>query len=160
MHYLCPAQSRDKTLVIVRMGLYLSSSGLNLKRVGEHTGYPIRKVRQIMIAEVKRATTTISAAVRPLPGKVSAQYVTCGKSDCRCRNGQRHGPYYYRVWRDGDSIRKEYIKSKDVDHIRACCKAHEDMLRLVVQLRSERRRLTGNIRKAVTATKRLIRDPW
>lgn len=26
-----------------------------------------------------------------------AQYLTCGKSNCRCRRGQKHGPFHYLV---------------------------------------------------------------
>lgn len=31
-----------------------------------------------------------------LRGKnMHVKFVTCGKQDCKCKNGYRHGPYYY-----------------------------------------------------------------
>jgi hypothetical protein len=35
-----------------------------------------------------------------LPGTVIRQYAKCGRPDCRCAQGELHGPYFYRVWRD------------------------------------------------------------
>jgi len=101
-----------------------------------------------------------SQALRPMAGAVSAQYVTCGKAECRCRTGAKHGPYYYRVWRQGSSIKKEYIRSEDVERVRACCQAHQEILHLITEIRAERRRLSGNIRKSVTRCKRMLHDPW
>lgn len=43
------------------------------------------------------------------------EYVRCGKPACRCRAGERHGPYTYKYWRDPDSgrLRKAYVGKKD-----------------------------------------------
>jgi hypothetical protein len=33
--------------------------------------------------------------LQPLPGSLRRRHIRCGKRNCRCRNGQLHGPYHY-----------------------------------------------------------------
>lgn len=57
-----------------------------------------------------------------LKGSLHAEYVRCGKANCRCASGReddRHGPYWYRYWRDEDgTLRKAYVSRKDLDRVR------------------------------------------
>ncbi|WP_409025363.1 DUF6788 family protein [Halalkalicoccus salilacus] len=48
-------------------------------------------------------------------GSVYLEYRTCGDETCSCMNGgQQHGPYKYRVYRDGTTVRREYLgKAKE-----------------------------------------------
>jgi hypothetical protein len=57
----------------------------------------------------------------PLPGVVRPQWVRCGRPNCRCARGDLHGPYFYRFWREGGRLRKEYVKQSEVEQVRACC---------------------------------------
>ena len=75
----------------------------------------------------------------PLKGEVCEQYTRCGKKICRCREGHPHGPYYYRVWREGNRVKKAYVKPADLDLVRSCC----DMYRAYDQaLRGHRQNLS------------------
>lgn len=49
------------------------------------------------------------------PGKTYQwRTVTCGKPNCKCQQGERHGPYLYAYWRENGSVRSEYLgKSPD-----------------------------------------------
>lgn len=41
---------------------------------------------------------------------VYLEYRTCGDESCSCmRGGERHGPYKYRAYRDGETVRREYL---------------------------------------------------
>jgi len=55
----------------------------------------------------------------PLPntlqGAVCAQY--------RRRGGRELGPYYFRFWREGGRLRKQYVRPDQVEHVRALCEA-------------------------------------
>ena len=45
---------------------------------------------------------------------VYLEYRTCGDETCSCmRDGQKHGPYKYRAYRDGDTVRREYLGKAD-----------------------------------------------
>jgi hypothetical protein len=46
-------------------------------------------------------------------GAVCAQYVRCGKPNCRCASGGLHGPYYYRFTREGGRLRKRYVRKAE-----------------------------------------------
>lgn len=51
------------------------------------------------------------------PGAVYLEYRTCGDQSCSCMSGgEKHGPYKYRAYRDGDTVRREYLgKATDTD---------------------------------------------
>lgn len=59
-----------------------------------------------------------------MPGAVCAQYVKCGKPNCRCKRGIKHGVYWYRFWREDGHLRKQYVKAQDVERIRRACAAY------------------------------------
>ncbi len=43
-------------------------------------------------------------------GTVYLEYRTCGDETCSCmKGGEKHGPYKYRAYRDGDTVRREYL---------------------------------------------------
>lgn len=91
----------------------------------------------------------------PLKGEVCAQYIRCGKSNCRCQQGQPHGPYYYRIWRDGSQVKKIYVKPAELERVRQACAAYK---RLAEQLRGQRRarvRITRQIKQAWRTTQAL-----
>ena len=48
-------------------------------------------------------------------GTICAQYVRCGRKNCRCARGALHGPYYYRFTREGGQLRKQYIRKAEVE---------------------------------------------
>ena len=43
--------------------------------------------------------------------KMSLQFnfKQCGKPDCRCQSGERHGPYWMGSWKEGTRVRHKYF---------------------------------------------------
>jgi hypothetical protein len=76
-------------------------------------------------------TETESPELLPktLPGVVCPQWVQCGRPGCRCSHGRLHGPYFYRFWREGGRLRKEYVKRSEVEEVRARCQARRQLRR-------------------------------
>lgn len=70
-------------------------------------------------------TKTCETSPKPLPGVVCAQGVHWGRPDCRCARGELHGPYFYRFWREGGRLRKQYVKRPDMEQVRAQCPARQ-----------------------------------
>jgi hypothetical protein len=60
----------------------------------------------------------------PLQGSVCPQFRRCGKPNCRCAKGELHGAYFYRFWREGVKLRKQYIPRSQVEQVRAACAAY------------------------------------
>ena len=51
-----------------------------------------------------------------LNSAVYLEYRTCGDETCSCMSdGDKHGPYKYRAYRDGDTVRREYIGKAKAD---------------------------------------------
>jgi len=42
---------------------------------------------------------------------VRVKFVTCGRPNCRCRLGERHGPYYYIRKKIGNKHKDIYVKA-------------------------------------------------
>ena len=63
---------------------------------------------------------------RLLPGKILQQFVKCNKERCRCHDGAPHGPYHYRVWRDGNKVHKVYVSLENLEADMAACEAHRE----------------------------------
>lgn len=85
---------------------------------------------------------TYSKPVVPVKGEICIQYIRCGKKECKCRRGELHGPYYYHVWREGDRVRKVYVKHQDVDYVKACCRAYKELVKNRSMLRNEYKDMT------------------
>jgi len=53
-----------------------------------------------------------------LAGVIIEEAVKCGKQNCRCVQGKKHGGYYYLYWREPSDnsspvLKKQYIKRED-----------------------------------------------
>ena len=53
-----------------------------------------------------------------LAGSLVEQYVNCGKPNCRCQQGQKHGPLYYLYWKQQGRSRSLYIPRERVQDVR------------------------------------------
>jgi hypothetical protein len=91
-----------------------------------------------------------------LKGDVIMQFVRCGKSNCHCSTGELHGPYYYRVWRDGEKIRKQYVRSEDVPAVREACRAYVEARNALKQHQQAQQALQRSIRRSWQATRKAI----
>lgn len=61
----------------------------------------------------------LTEGIKPLDGAVCRQWVRCGKPNCRCARGEKHEAYY-RFWREGGRLRKEYVRRGHLQYVRDC----------------------------------------
>ena len=86
-------------------------------------------------------------------GWLVAEEVRCGKVNCRCRRGRRHGPYWYLYYRDWDwrsgkwRLRKRYVKATDVEGVRARLERTKEAERAFRGLPRRGRALRGAVRR-------------
>ena len=73
----------------------------------------------------KRKASKALPKTTMLPGTVCVQWVRCGRKNCHCARGKRHGPYHYRLWREGGQRRKVYVKSAELEQVQAQCQARK-----------------------------------
>jgi len=63
---------------------------------------------------------------RPLTGALIPEFKRCGKKNCRCASGQRedlHGPYFYRFYRVGGRLRRQYVPRNEAAEVKIACDA-------------------------------------
>ena len=61
---------------------------------------PVKSGRQV-VEEVKEATRT-----------QRREYVRCGKPNCKCAEGELHGPYWYEYWKEDGRSKSIYLGKK------------------------------------------------
>ena len=64
------------------------------------------------------------------------QYLTCGKKNCRCRNGAKHGPFFYLVQCVGPKQVKKFLLKTPAQRraARAGIAAHLKLSRQLAEL--------------------------
>jgi hypothetical protein len=73
-------------------------------------------LRKATVADLQNKKTCLLQNLPPLSGLVRAsfvkQFLTCGKKNCRCRRGFKHGPFFYLVQAAGGGrVRKFLLKT-------------------------------------------------
>ena len=66
---------------------------------------------------MKRKTENPLPEIDLLKGSLFQEWKTCGKPNCRCQRGFRHGPYVVRRWRQGGQQRKQYVRQENVAEV-------------------------------------------
>lgn len=66
-------------------------------------------------------TKTEKVLPKIMLGTVHAQFVRCGKPNCKCSRGELHGAYYYHFVRVQGKLRKRYLKASEVDEAQRAC---------------------------------------
>lgn len=95
--------------------------------------------------------------LQPLPGKLCEQFIRCGKAGCCCQDGKRHGPYYYRIWREGSRVQKVYVKREELEAVEAACSSHKTYTAGLREMREMRLRLSRRIMGEYRRAQRLLR---
>jgi hypothetical protein len=72
-------------------------------------------------------------------GSLVEQYVTCGKSACRCASGEKHGPVYYLYWKEDGRSRSMYVPLGEVNVLRKQIETYR-RAQVVLQAGAERQR--------------------
>jgi uncharacterized protein DUF6788 len=78
----------------------------------------ILRLKNVSGAELNRRKSELSSQMRVPANAVRAslvrQFLTCGKKNCRCQRGLKHGPFHYLVQCMGvGSVRKFLLKTPE-----------------------------------------------
>ncbi len=90
------------------------------------------------------------------PGYITSQMVKCGKSSCKCNEGQLHGPYfYYRYWKLCHRTwiqKKKYVDKAKAEKIARAINKYKETLSWAGEnpYRALRRGVRSNIKHGVT----------
>ena len=110
----------------------------SLVHIREQRTITLRAKKDVSLARGRRSENNCPTTLpKMLPGAVCEQWVRCGRANCRCARGEKHGPYFFRFWREDGRLRKQYIKRPDVDRVRAECEERRSEARLEKQILDE-----------------------
>jgi hypothetical protein len=71
------------------------------------------------------------------PGKITQQYMRCGKKNCKCQdpnNTQKHGPYHVLSYSVGKKNSTVFLKSEDLEKAEAWIQSYEKFMTLAKEL--------------------------
>jgi len=88
---------------------------------------------------------------QPLRGWVGEYFVRSGT--------HRFGPYFARYWKENGKTRKQYIKSADLEKVRAACQAYREIRKAGTRIRGEFNTQSGNLKWLHRMNKRLDKGP-
>ena len=88
---------------------------------------------------------------------VCAQYVKCGKPNCKCALGQFHGPYFAAFWKENGRIRKRYIRLADVEQMRELSEQPRLLIREIAEDDARLRQLRAFVREHEEIIRQLAR---
>jgi hypothetical protein len=60
----------------------------------------------------------LSGSVEMLQGSLVKKYVRCGKENCRCVEGEGHGPVFYLSFKEVGRTKLVYVPSKEVEKVK------------------------------------------
>jgi hypothetical protein len=83
-----------------------------------------------------------------MAGSLVEQYVTCGKTGCRCGRGQKHGPLYYLYWKEEGRSRSLYVPREKVGGLRG----------QIQNYRRFQKELTGWLRRQLRDWERRLKE--
>ncbi len=96
----------------------------------------------------EKKSVEISPKIQPVRGSLMAQYKRCGRVNCRCAKGFKHGPFFYHVWYVQGIRYKSYVKKADFDRIQAGIEAFRAQRREQQQADAELRTMLQEIKEA------------
>lgn len=82
-----------------------------------------------------------------LGGSLFARYGVCGKENCVCRSGQRHGPYYVLSTRTGGKGAFSYLEGARAEEARALVRRHREFKAGLRRLRRVNTELMALLRR-------------
>jgi hypothetical protein len=80
--------------------------------------------RSHLFAEISKLTSL-------LHGSLLERYSTCARKDCKCRQGQRHGPHYCLVVNEEGRQRQKYISLSQVSAAREGLNQYKKLQELI-----------------------------
>ncbi len=76
-------------------------------------------------------------------GSVSSTYRTCGKAECVCHRGERHGPYLHVSYRQDGRTKSYYVPAELHDQVTAGAQAWKRFQEIAQELAEHNRIALG-----------------
>lgn len=111
-----------------------------------------RRVQQRLL-EQRALVRELLRRREQLRGSLFARYGVCGKENCVCRTGRRHGPYYVLSTRSGGKGGFSYLEGPLAEEARSLVSRHREFkagLRRLRRVNAELLALLGRYQQAMS----------
>jgi hypothetical protein len=112
-----------------------------------------RRVRE-RVAEQRDLVRGLLRLREQLAGSLFARYGECGKENCRCRQGEKHGPYYVLSTRSGGQGGFAYLDAGRAEEARTLVARHREFRSGLRRLRRLNLEIVALLRRYQTVTAR------
>ncbi len=96
-----------------------------------------------MTSARKRATELMDLLPSLLFGTVSSTYRTCGKPECVCHKGERHGPYLHVSYRQDGRTKGYYVPAQLGEQVATGIRAWQRFQEIAQEVAEENRLALG-----------------
>ena len=114
----------------------------------------IRRRVRTRLSEQRTLVEQLLRQRRQLPGSLFVRFGVCGKPNCACRSGQRHGPYYVLSTRSGGLGGFAYLDEAQMAQARGLVKAYREYRAGMRRLHTVGRQIVTLLRRYQEATAR------
>ncbi len=114
----------------------------------------IRQRVRTRLAEQRTLVEDLLERRELLSGSLFVRFGVCGKENCACRGGQKHGPYYVLSTRSGGRGRFAYLDESQMAEARSLVKAFREYRAGMRRLRRVGEQIVVLLRRYQDATAR------
>jgi hypothetical protein len=114
----------------------------------------VRRRVQEKLEEQRALVRDLLERREQLRGSLFARYGVCGKENCACRTGRRHGPYYVLSTRTGGKGGFAYLEGPRAEEARALVNRHREWKAGLRRLRRVNTELLALLRRYQQAMSR------
>lgn len=82
-----------------------------------------------------------------IQGSLVERYVACGKEECKCKEGETHGPFYYLTYTEAGKRKNLYVPKGKVEEVKEGIKAYKRAKETIVSVADMNRKLLKKGRK-------------
>jgi len=79
--------------------------------------------------------------VEMMQGSLFERYLPCGKEGCKCKKGEKHGPFYYLTYLEAGKLKTQYVPKDKVERVKKWIKAYKKVKEIIREIADINHRL-------------------
>ncbi len=74
-------------------------------------------------------------------GSLAEKYLPCGKDRCKCKEGEKHGPFYYLIYPEEGKQKTLYVRKDKLKEVREGIRAYKRARKTIDKVAETNRKL-------------------
>ena len=85
--------------------------------------------------------SSLENGIGMIQGSLFERYLPCGKEGCKCREGAKHGPFYYLTYLEAGKLKTQYIPKDKVKEVKKGIKVYKKAKKIIAEVADINHRL-------------------